>query len=299
MPPLISFCIVSYNTRDILRDCLRSLGENSPGEPFEVVVVDNASRDGSVEMLQAEFPFVRLIQNHENRGYTIPMNQALREAQGERFLVQLNPDTIVLPGSFDCLTAFMDAHPKVGICIPKVLNRDGTLQKQCRRSTARPWDAISYFTGLNRLFPHSRFFNNYLKGYLGEDEVHEVEAVSGSCMLIRRAVIDQIGYLDEGFFSYQEDSDFCFRAKKSGWQVFYVPTAQIIHFGGQGGSMVEQGRAIRAWHESYARYYRKHLAKDYFFLFNSLFYLLIWLKEQAALLSARVSRRDFVGTPKP
>ncbi|MDD5367614.1 MAG: glycosyltransferase family 2 protein [Anaerolineaceae bacterium] len=299
MPVELSFCIVSYNTLPILRDCLNSLVQNAPAFAYEVVVVDNASRDGTAAMLEQEFPSVRVIQNDTNRGYTAPMNQALRAAGGKRYLVQLNPDTLILPGTFDCLANFMDAHPDIGICIPKVLNRDGTLQKQCRRSEARPWDAISYFLGLNRLFPHSRFFNNYLKGYQNEDKVHEVEAVSGSCMFIRRSVIERIGYLDEGFFSYQEDSDFCFRARQAGWLVYYVPIAQIIHFGGQGGSMVEQERAIRAWHESYIRYYHKHLARDYFFLFNSLFYALIWVKEQAALLAARRSHRDYVGTPKP
>lgn len=297
--PDISFCVLSYNSKSVLRDCLRSLYANPPHIPFEVIVVDNGSQDGSQDMLQLEFPEARLIENRENLGYTAPMNQALRAATGERFLVQLNPDTLVLPGAFDCLIEFMDSTPRAGICTPKILNRDGSLQKQCRRSEARPGDAINYFLGLGKLFPQSKRFNGYLMGYYPEDQVHEVQAVSGSCMLIRREVIEQIGYLDEAYFAYQEDSDFCLRARKAGWQVYYLPKAQIIHFGGHGGSMVEQERAIRAWHESYYHYYQKHFSGDYFFLFNAFFYALIWSKLQLALLSFRINRRSYVGTPKP
>ncbi len=186
-------------------------------------------------MLATEFPQVRVIQNTSNLGYTVPMNQALRAGTGQ-YLMQLNPDTLLHPGLFDTLFDFMESNPRVGICTPKVLNSDGTLQKQCRRSAARPWDAISYNLGLSRLFPNSRFFGRYLMEYLPEDQIAEVEAVSGSCMLIRRAVVDQVGYLDEAFFAYQEDADFCFRAREAGWKIYYVPTAQITHFGGLGGS---------------------------------------------------------------
>ena len=148
--------------------------------------------------------------------------------------MQLNPDTLVLPGTLQALWKFMENHPDVGVCTPKVLNRDGTLQRQCRRSAARPWDVLAYFTGLSRLFPQSRLFGGYLMTYCGENEVHEAEAVSGSCMMIRRAVLEQVGYLDEIYFAYQEDADFCFRVRQAGWKIFYYPVAQIIHFGGDG-----------------------------------------------------------------
>jgi GT2 family glycosyltransferase len=180
-------------------------------------------------MILDDFPQVRLIRNEDKQGYTAPMNLALKAALSTQYLVQLNPDTLVLPGSFDCIAEFLDNHPEVGICTPKVLNRDGTLQKQCRRSEARPWDSLVYFLGLSRFNPKSRLLNGYLMGYLDENEIHAVEAVSGSCMFIRRDVINQIGYLDEIFFAWQEDTDFCFRARQAGWGVYYVPTGQIIH----------------------------------------------------------------------
>ncbi len=297
--PELSICIVSYNTSSLLQACLKSIEAEPPEISYELVIVDNHSTDGTLEMLADQFPEAMVIENAENRGYTAPMNQALQAAGASRFLVQLNPDTLVLPGMFDCMIAFLESHPQVGIAGPKVLNRDGTLQRQCRRSAARPWDAISYSAGLWRLGPHSRFWNGYLMGQYGEDETHLAEAVSGSCMFIRREVIEQVGYLDENFYAYQEDSDFCFRARQAGWQVYYVPQAKIIHYGGQGGSQVHLDRSIVAWHQSFRRYYRKHLAQDYFFLFNWLFYAMMWLKMQLALLSVRTHRRDFVGTPKP
>lgn len=279
--PDCSICIVTYQAGDFLRLCLHSLKENTQLN-YEVIVVDNGSCDGTQEMLQSEFPEVQRVINPRNEGFTRPMNQALRLASG-RYLLMLNPDTLILPQAIDRLVAFMEQTPEAGICGPKVLNPDHTLQKPCRRGEARPWAVISYFTGLAQLFPKSRFFNGYLLTYLDENQTHTVDGVAGSCMLIRRQVMEQIGLLDEQFFAYQEDADYCFRARKAGWKIYYLPEAQIIHYGGMGGSRVEPMRSILAWHQSYYRYYRKNLARDYFFLFNWLFYLAMLLKLGLAL----------------
>jgi GT2 family glycosyltransferase len=292
----ISVCIVTYKARDLLGDCLRSLAENTRLS-YEVIVVDNGSGDGLGEMLARDFPAVRFIQNDANLGYTAPENQALRLGRG-RFLMQLNPDTLILPAALDRLAAFLDEHPQAGICGPKVLNRDLTLQKTCRRGESRPWAVISYFSGLSRLFPNSKRFSEYLLTYMDEDTAHLAAGVAGSCMLIRREVVDQIGYLDEQFFAYQEDADYCFRARQAGWQVWYVPEARIVHFGGMGGSRVEPYRTILAWHQSYFRYYRKNLARDYFFLFNGFFYLLMGLKFISAILAAWARRGSYAGSPE-
>jgi GT2 family glycosyltransferase len=293
----VSVCIVTYKARDLLRDCLFSLFENS-GLPFEVIVVDNGSDDGTAEMLQEQFPTVTLVENKTNAGYTRPMNQALKLGKG-RYLLQLNPDTLILPHTLDYLVEFLDARPEVGICTPKVLNKDGTLQPQCRRGESRPWAVISYFTGLAKLFPHSKWFGQYLMSYMDENQNHPVDGVSGSCMLIRRAVIDQIGYLDERFFAYQEDADYCFQARKAGWQIYYVPDVQIIHYGGRGGSRVEPYQAIVAWHQSYFRFYQKNLAKDYFWFFNWLFYFAMFFKLSLALLINFFRKEKFAGSRKP
>ena len=281
--PLLSVCIVTYEAKDVLRDCLRSLCE-STRLSFEVIVADNGSKDGVGEMLRQEFPRVHFIRNQANLGYTVPMNQALRRARGD-YLLQLNPDTVILPEALDRLVNYLDEHPGVGICGPKVLNRDRTVQKSCRRGEPTPWAVVTYFLGLSDLFPKSRLFGQYQMSYIDDDQVHTVAGVSGSCMLVRRQVIDQIGYLDENFFAYQEDADFCYRAREAGWDVVYYPKSQITHFGGLGGSRVEPYRSIIAWHQSYFYYFRKHLAKRYFFVFNWFYYLAMLLKLCVALIA--------------
>jgi len=290
-------CIVTYHVRDLLRDCLQSLYQNTRLR-FEVIVVDNASRDGVVEMLQQEYPEIRLVENQDNGGYTRPMNQALHLGRG-RYLLQLNPDTLVRPQALDRLVAFMDQHGEVGICGPKVLNRDLTLQKPCRRGEPRPWAVLTYFLGLSALFPRSPLFSQYLMTYLDEDETHAVDGVAGSCLLARRALIDQIGYLDERYFAYQEDADFCFRARQAGWKVYYLPEAQIIHYGSLGGSRVQPYRSIYEWHRSYYIYYRQHLAKDYFFFLSGFYYLAMGIKLLWALGINFLRTDKFAGSRKP
>jgi GT2 family glycosyltransferase len=289
----LSICVVTYNARDYLEASLKSIFENTRLK-FEVIVVDNGSTDGLAEMVRQDYPEISLIQNEKNAGYTRPMNQALIAAGG-RYLLQLNPDTLVLPGALDRLVGFMETDLQVGICGPKVLNQDGTLQKPCRRGESRPWAVISYFSGLSSLFPKSKLFGGYLLNYLGEDETHEVAGVSGSCMLIRREVVDQIGYLDERFFAYQEDADYCFRAIKAGWKIYYVPAAQIVHYGGKGGSRVEPYRSIYEWHRSYWLFYKKNYASDYPFVFNWFYYLAIGFKLGTSLLANFLRREKYAG----
>ena len=297
MTPVVSICILTYQARDYLRQCLQSLAENTALE-YEVIVLDNGSQDHVAEMVEQEFPGVRLIQNQSNEGYTKPMNQAMRVGTG-RYLCQLNPDTLILPGAIDRLVDFMDTHLEVGICGPKVLNRDLTLQKPCRRGESRPWAVISYFTGLARLFPKSPLFGQYLMSYMDEDQIHPVAGVAGSCMLIRKEVVEQIGYMDEQFFAYQEDADYCLRAHQTGWEVYYMPEAQIIHYGGMGGSRVEPYRSIFEWHRSYYLFYKKHYAREYFFLFNFVYYILMFIKLSLALLVNFLRMDKFAGSRKP
>ncbi len=296
--PDVSICIVSLNAKDYLNDCLDSIENNTHRVSYEIIIVDNGSTDGTFDSIQSQRPQVKLYRNNENNGYSAPMNQALRTGIG-RHLMQLNPDTIVHPGSLDRLVAFLDTHPDVGIVGPKVLNPNGSLQEPCRRSEARPWDVMSYFSGLARLFPDDRRFSGYYMGYMDENETHEAEGVSGSCMLMRSTMIEQVGYLDESLFAYQEDADYCFRARQAGWKIFYYPEAEITHFGGEGGSKVQPFRSIWAWHRAYYLYYKKHLAKDYFFLFNWLYYLLMLVKFVLTVIRNFVARDSFGGSRKP
>ncbi len=294
----LSICIPTLKAQARLRDCLRSICENTHALQYETIVVDNGSGDGTVEMVKAEFPHVHLIENDRNTGFTRPTNQALKVSQG-RYALLLNNDTIVLPSALDQMVQFADAHLEVGICGPKVLNRDGTMQKQCRRSFATPWDLFCYFSGLSTLFPKSPRFARYLWTFEDEDQTGPVDAISGSCMLIRRRVLEQIGLLDERFFAYQEDADYCFRAKRAGWQVVYYPQAKIVHYASQGGSRINPYRSIVEWHRSYFLYYRKNLASRYFFLFNWFYYVVMLFKLASSLLVNLFRREKFAGSKKP
>lgn len=294
----VSICIVSLQARDLLRDCLCSIYQTMSTLTFEVIIVDNHSTDGTLEMIKRDFPNVRVLINNQNIGYTRANNQAMHESRG-RVIVLINPDTVVNSGAITELFYFLEANPQVGIVGPKVLNRDRTLQKQCRRSEARPWDSFCYFSGLSRIFPKNRLFAGYLMTYLDENQAHATEAISGSCMMIRRQVLEQIGCQDETFFAYQEDTDYCRRARLAGWKVYYDPAAQIIHYGGEGGSRVQPYRSIIEWHRSYYLYYRKHFAGDYPFIFNVIYYLAMAAKLGLSLFLNLFLKKKVVGTRKP
>jgi GT2 family glycosyltransferase len=295
----IGVCIVTRNTREKVLACLSSLFEQTPDpETVDIVVVDNNSLDNTVNEIRAQFPTVHLIVNDHNCGFSKAVNQGLKILDAHYFVL-LNPDTVVLDKALFRLAQFMDENPKAGICSPRILNQDGTVQYQARRGEARPWDVFSYFSGLSKLFPNDPRFSGYLLTHLDNDVVSEVQAVSGSCMMIRKDVIDQIGYLDERYFAYQEDTDYCFHARQAGWKVYYVPQAEVIHYGGQGGSSVNPYFGAYHWHRSYFLYYQKNLAKDYPFWFHPLYYLAMVLKFLIALLGLIFGKEKVVGTRKP
>lgn len=267
----VSVCIVTLNASKYLHHCLTLLEQSQGAEVEQIIVVDNRSNDNTVKMIHEKHSSVTLIQNNRNEGYTIPMNRAMKEADGEYLLI-LNPDAFVKPKAVAALANFLDLHPEVGIAGPKVLNVDGTFQKSCRRGVARPWNVISYFTGLAERFPDNSKYTGYHLSHLDENILNEVDGVSGSCMMIRRNLIDKIDCFDERFFAYQEDSDYCFRAKAAGWKIYYVPEAEVIHDAGRGGSAAYKYRSLFEWHRSYYLLYKKHFSADYFPLVNGLFY---------------------------
>ena len=292
----LSICILGLNAGEYLQNCLASIFSSQIDIRFEVIYTDNHSSDRSLELTRKDYPGVILLENKENLGFARGYNPAIREAHG-KFILLLNPDTIVEDRSIQTLVDYLVDHPETGIVGPKVLNSDGTFQAQCKRGEARPWEVICYFTGLSRLFPHDARFSGYLQSHLDENETHDVPAISGSCMLIRKDVIDQIGVLDEAYFAYQEDTDYCVRARKGGWKVTYLPASQITHIGGKGGAKSQPYKAIYEWHRSYLIYYRKHLARDYFFLFNWLYYAAMGVKLLISL-TLNLFRREKHPGPK-
>jgi len=293
----LSVCIVTLEGRDKVLACLESLFAKTHLD-MHVVAVDNASEDGTPEVIAEHFPQVQLIRNSENVGYGKAVNQGLKAGQA-RYHVLLNPDATLDNNALELLRDFMEANPQAGIVSPRVLNSDGSLQYQCRRGEARPGEVFAYFLGLSRLFPKDPRFSGYLMTYLDNEVVNEVKAVSGSCMMIRREVIEQIGILDERYFAYQEDADYCFTARKAGWKIYYVPEPRIIHLGGRGGSRKRPYFAIYQWHRSYYLYYRKNLMRDYPFWFHPFYYFVMLIKLGVSLLGALLSPEKVVGTKKP
>ncbi|KKW23429.1 MAG: Glycosyltransferase/rhamnosyltransferase [Parcubacteria group bacterium GW2011_GWA2_51_12] len=257
----ISVIIVSYNTKDKLRLCLASVTQSS-GVVFEVFVVDNASSDGSPEMVREEFPSVALVRNRTNIGYAKANNQAIASSRG-RYVLLLNPDVEVRPDTMSKMMAYMDEHPDVGISGCKVLKIDGKLDLACRRSFPTPASSLFRVTGLSFLFPKSRFAS-YNLTYLPEDEIAEVDSVMGAFLLISRLVIEKIGLLDETFFMYGEDIDWCFRAKEAGFKVMYAPITTVTHDKGSSSRKVSR-KALYEFHKAMQIFYDKHYRRRYNF----------------------------------
>lgn len=273
----LSICIVSLDALEYLEPLLASIREYTTRLDYEIIMADNASTDGTADWIAETCPEITLIRNQQNIGFTRGNNQAMNLARGD-FLLLLNPDTLLTGDCFGPQIDYLRANPQVGISIPKVLNADGSFQQQSRRGDARPVEVFGYFLRLGRLFPENKALNGYLQSWLPEGEIAEVKAVSGSCMFIRREVYEEIGGLDERFFAYQEDSDYCLRAQDAGWKVMYVPLSSIIHYAGEGGSKTQPYRSIYQWHRSYYLYYRKHFARKHCFLFNGFYYLVMLAK---------------------
>ena len=252
----LSVVIVSYNVRDLLEGCLDSVKAAAEGIEVETFVVDNASHDGSPSMVHGRHPGVRLIALEENIGFSGANNLALRRAGG-RYVLLLNPDTVLDPDVFTKMTAYMDAHPDVGMVSCKLVTGEGGLDLACRRSFPSLWDGFCRASGLSARFPGSRLFARYNLTYLDEDETHDVEAVNGAFMFVRREALESVGLLDEDYFMYVEDLDWCFRFREAGWRVVYHPKARCLHLKGQSGKQKPRAM-IRALFDSTALFYRKH-----------------------------------------
>ncbi len=255
----LSIIIVSYNVREFLEQALRSIERAVRDIDHEIFIVDNNSADGSADMVAKKFPNIHLLCNTENLGFARANNQVLKKCSGE-YICLINPDTIVQEDTFIKLLAFMEDRPEAGMVGCKILNPDGTLQLACRRSFPTPWVAFSKIIGLAWLFPRSRLFGRYNLTFLDENEIAQVDAISGSFMLVRKKAVDEVGPLDESFFMYGEDLDWCYRINKAGWKIYYVPITKIVHFKGESSkrSPFEQRRLF---YDAMRRFVRKHFRR--------------------------------------
>jgi GT2 family glycosyltransferase len=258
----VSVCIVTLNCWGVLKSCLESLSQGEPALLHEIVLVDNASTDGTPDLLRRHFPKVRVLENGTNVGFTRATNQAIELSSG-RYILWLNPDTVLRRDSLYELWHFLESRPEAGIVGPKVLNDDGSFQPQCRRGLPTPSASLFYMLGLHRLRPKSPRFGAYLLSHLPVDQRARVSAVSGCCLMARRQVWEEIGRLDEDIFGFGEDIEWCVRAGKAGWEVWYNPASVIVHLKGQGGVHSRPFHKVWGIHQAMWLFYRKHLEPDY------------------------------------
>jgi GT2 family glycosyltransferase len=258
--PVLSICMVSLDCLRVVEPCLASLRASSFRD-FEIIVADNGSNDGTLEYLRAQTD-VRLIENGWNAGFTKGTNQCIAASSGE-YVLWLNTDTIVPEDSLGRLIDFLKSHPRAGVVGPKVLNADGSFQPQCKRGLPTPLASLCYTLGLDRLRPRNPAISGYLLRSIPEDATSTVTAVSGCCLLTRRDVVDAVGPLDEEMFGFGEDLDWCVRASKLGWEVWYFPGSVITHLKGHGGAHSKPYRKIRAMHGCMWLFYKKHLRHGY------------------------------------
>jgi GT2 family glycosyltransferase len=255
----LSIVIVSYNGRDYLRRCLRSLLEHTRGLEYEVVVVDNASQDGSADMVEAEFPSVRLLRRPSNAGLSKALNEGIRLSSGE-MVVLLNPDTELQDNPFPAMARYLRDHPEVGVLGPRILDDDGSLQLSCRRFPTFIVAIFNRYSLLTRLFPRNPFSTRYLMTDFDHSRTAEVDWLSLACWMMPRRLFDEVGLLDEGFFLYNEDVDFCQRVHRAGRKVVYFPEVSLVHHIG-GSTSTLPNRSVIERHRSMWRYYRKYMRR--------------------------------------
>ena len=254
---LLSICIVNWNTREYLHECLTALNDAPlPGGEMEVIVVDNASTDGSAEMVKTEFPAVRLIVNKDNAGYARGNNQAFKASSGE-YLLLLNPDVIVHKDSLKKAVKHMGAYPKVAALGCRLLSPDGTTQLSIR-GFPDPLPVLSEYLGLSKLMPSSHYFGGYRMAYFNYDTPAEVDQPMGSFLMISRKALRDVGDMDEQFPIFFNEVDWCYRAKRhKGWLIHYTHDVEATHYGG-GSTKQAKARMIQESHQSLLRFYEKH-----------------------------------------
>lgn len=264
----VSIIIVNYNTRDLVLDCLKSLHVSALRPSPEIIVVDNASSDGSADAIEKKFPGVTMIRHPENIGYAAANNLAIKISRSA-YILLLNPDTIVEKDTIPEMLRFMENHEKTGIASCRVDLPDGSLDSACRRSIPTPASAFYQALALHRLLPRSRKFARYNLSWRDPGGSYPVEAICGAFFLIRREVIDQIGLFDERFFMYAEDLDYCLRCAVEGWKISYHGAVRIIHYK-RAASAAVPGRMLDVFHETMALFYKKHYAVRHGIVYNTM-----------------------------
>ena len=267
----LSIVILSYNTRELLRNCLKSIWKHKDEADLEIIVSDNGSKDGSDEIVKEEFPEVILIENKKNLGFAAGNNKAKDLVKGQYVLI-LNSDTEIRKSTLKETIRYLDEHQAIGALTCKVVLPSGKLDADARRSFPTPLVAFSHFSGMDRVFPNSKLFARYWYNYLPEDLTHDVDVVQGAFTLVRKKVIDEVGWYDESYFLDGEDIDLCWKIKKAGYKIVYYPKVSILHIKGASkgkkhsfGKVTKQERVkfINAGVDSMEIFYKKRLWDKY------------------------------------
>lgn len=257
---LLSVIVVTWNNAAIIAPCLDSVSAQGKNLPLEVLVVDNASGDGTPALLRRQFPQVRLIESGSNLGFNAGCNLGMKQARGQYYLL-LNPDTEIVPGALKTMLAFMEEHPPAGILGCQLLYPDGRLQPSCRAfPTAR--NMFYELLGLSKIFPRSRRFGEYMMTWWDHRDQREVDQPMGAALLVRRRMVEEVGLFDEDYFMLFGEVDWCYRAKAKGWKIYYTPQAQIIHHHSTSINKVKS-RMIIDSHQGFYRFYRKHHPRSF------------------------------------
>lgn len=285
----VSVIIPSWNAKKYLQDCINSIVRETKHNSIEIIVVDNASSDGSPEMIQKQFQQVKLIRNSENLGFAKACNIGMRQAQGKYFCI-LNSDVILQKECIDKMFSYMEKNPEIGVLGPKILYPDGRVQRTCMGFPTL-WNTFCRATALDVIFPKTRLFSGLFMTFWSYTTLRAVDVINGCLWMVRQNAVNNVGLLDENFFMYAEDKDWCKRFKKEGWQVVFFPDAEAIHFGGASSSnapikfYIEMQRAnIQYWRKHYSRF------AQIGFILITLAHHLIRLVGQVMILIRRPSR---------
>jgi GT2 family glycosyltransferase len=289
VPVALSVVIVSYECREHLLRCLASLREAGRELACQVIVIDNASTDGTVAAVRQSFPEVEVVASNRNRGFAWGCNRGIERSTG-RFILLLNPDTVVPEDGLSRAVEALESRPAVGMLGCKLVQQDGRLDKACKRGIPTPLGSLAYFTGLSRLAPRSRLLASYTAGHVGEDETALVDAVNGAFMLVRRQALDEVGPLDERYWLYMEDLDWCRRFALHGWPVLYWPEVEVVHVKGASSGRPRRWRPNYAFHQGMWRFYRTHQAPDQALPVTAAVWVGIWSRLAVSTLISAVRR---------
>jgi GT2 family glycosyltransferase len=288
----LSIIIVNYNAREFLKGCIASIMENVKEISYEIIVVDNNSSDSSAEMVKKEFPGIKLVKNRVNVGFSKANNQGVKFSKEGRYVLFLNPDTVVNKYTLEKMIVFMDTHRDAGASTCSLIMPNGKMDDAVHRGFPTPWNALCHFSGIEKIFPKSKLFSGYSLGWMNLNSTHQIDVLAGAFMLVRRRAGEEAKWWDEDYFFYGEDIDFCYMLKQKGWKIYYVPDYFIKHYKGVSGGIKAVSKNIstaseetrkrsRKWRfEAMRIFYTKHYRQKYPHLINLLVNAGITLREK-------------------